>query len=74
MNGSHTYTQTALETVKVTLADDAPGTATATATSLILAVDPPPDHDARLAGGRTSGDAGKEYNARHNTLLWSQQK
>jgi hypothetical protein len=41
VNGSHTYTQTALETVKVKLTDDAPGTATATATSLIFAVDPP---------------------------------
>jgi hypothetical protein len=42
VNGTHTYTQTALETVKVKLTDGAPGTATATATSLILAVDPPP--------------------------------
>jgi hypothetical protein len=48
VNGSHTYTQTALETVKVKLTDDAPGTATATATSLILAVDPP------LFGGHAS--------------------
>jgi hypothetical protein len=50
VNGTHTYTQTALETVKVKLTDDAPGTATATATSLILAVDPPP------SGGATMGN------------------
>jgi hypothetical protein len=42
VNGTHTYTQSALETVTVKLTDDAPGTATATATSFILAVDPPP--------------------------------
>jgi hypothetical protein len=41
VNGTHTYTQTAVETVKIKLTDDAPGTATATATSLIFAVDPP---------------------------------
>jgi hypothetical protein len=41
VNGLHTYAQTALETVKVKLTDDAPGTATATATSFIIAVDPP---------------------------------
>jgi hypothetical protein len=51
VNGSHTYTQTALETVKVKLTDDAPGTATATATSLILAVDPPPGGGYASAGG-----------------------
>jgi hypothetical protein len=41
VNGTHTYTQTAVETVKVKLTDDTPGTATATATSFIIAVDPP---------------------------------
>jgi len=49
VNGTHTYTVSALETVKVKLTDDAPGTATATATSLILAVDPPP-HGAASVG------------------------
>jgi len=33
VSGSHTYTTAGFDTVKVTLADDAPGTATATATS-----------------------------------------
>ena len=50
VNGSHTYTQTALETVKVTLTDDAPGTATATATSFIVAADPPFGSHASAAG------------------------
>ena len=39
VNGSHTYAQTSVETVQVTLNDDAPGTAAATATSFIIAVD-----------------------------------
>ena len=49
VNGSHTYAQTAVETVKVTLMDDAPGTATATATSFIIAAGPSPLDQASIA-------------------------